>query len=180
MNRSQEDLFPWARTMAKLRARACTITSLLRLTPSDSRKIWQDEHGRSSPSGQQPNDPDWYLKTANRRFQAAHLLILFHQAQKVYERNIAYTHAYYHFASTTAGEWKDKTDANGAYRDCEGDYGIPYGRGLYLTNIYTDAVNNSGKRRCELILRKCKSCKGIYLSHINELGGKCPICSREK
>ena len=86
----------WAKIMAHLQARACVISRLTGMSASDSRKLWHAEIGRSSPSGQQPNDADWFLKSGIRRTHSAMILQLYAISEKVLPAYAGFTHAYYH------------------------------------------------------------------------------------
>ncbi len=173
-----ESVVPWARAMVLMRARACTIAEQLDMSKSDARRMWLEEHGKSSPSGLQPSDLSWYLKTPERRFQGAILLQIAHLSAQSLPLKVSFTHAYYHFARLTAGEYKMGSQGDDpAFRPTERDYTIPYSRGFYLYQIYSDDKLNSGQRKCSLIIRSCRVCKSKYLSSVDEANSKCPSCS---
>lgn len=173
-----EDLFPWARQMIRMLARASTVTRQLGLSKTEAGKLWREIHGRSSPSGQTPSDQLWFLKTPERRFDAAFLLLAYHRSLARLPAEKSFAHAYYYYARMTAGGWKDATDADGAFRTKEEDYTIPYSRGDYLVRSYTDSKALDGSRLCPLILKACKLCDTKFLSHIDETGNRCPICEK--
>ena len=172
-----ESLVPWARSMAKMRARACTISAQLGISRAVAKRIWTEENGGSSPSGLQPSHANWYLKTPERRYQSALLISMNQLALQQYPASIAFSYAYYHFSRITAWEWKDRGESDPAFRSCEEDYTIPYARGLNLVKLYHDDLYPDHTRKCELIMRACRSCRGNYLSHKDEAGGKCPLCT---
>ncbi|UUZ66280.1 FlhC family transcriptional regulator (plasmid) [Polaromonas sp. P1-6] len=172
-----ESLLPWARAMARMRARACTISDQLGVSSAEARRVWREENGQSSPSGLQPSHFDWYLKTPERRYQSALLVLLDQKALSQYPSAVAFTHAYYHFSRMTAGEWQKNGTRDPAFRDKEGDYTIPYSRGFYLVKNYQDSLYPDNSRKCELLLRACRQCRGKYMSHRDEPGGQCPVCA---
>ncbi len=171
----------WARLMAHLQARACIISRVTGMSAADSRRLWHNEIGRSSPSGQQPNDFDWFLKSGTRRIHAAMILQLYAIAEKSLPSYAALTHAYYHYARMTAGMAdRESWTTDPAFRRSEEDYVIPFSRAHFLSQIYTDDELENGKRKCPLQVRRCKSCGTLYLGHVEETSKKCPICSSKK
>lgn len=175
-------VYPWARMMVKLCARACVITQLTGLSQLDTRNLWREIAGDSSPSGQQPNDLNWYTKTPQRRAHAALLVRLYGQAARGMPEYAAYPHAFYHYARMTASPaesflWLDSGDP--AFRTSEKDYIIPFSRGYFLVQSYTEERFASGRRKCELEIRRCRKCQGQYMAHINEGGVICPVCAKE-
>jgi Flagellar transcriptional activator (FlhC) len=172
-----EAKLPWARAMARMRARACTISDQLGLSNAEARRIWREENGQSSPSGLQPSHLNWYLKTPERRFQSAILVHLNYQALQMFEPPVAFIHAFYNFSRLTAGEWQHIGTSDPAYRASESDYTIPYSRGFNLIRNYQDSLYLDNTRKCELILRSCRLCKSKFMSHQEELAGKCPLCA---
>ncbi|ABM59466.1 FlhC family transcriptional regulator [Verminephrobacter eiseniae] len=174
-------LYETAKVMAKMQARACVISRITGLSIADTRKIWHDEMGRSSPSGQQPNDDQWFLKSPLRRMHGALILQLYARAQKAMPPHAAFTHAYYHYARLTAGLAPRSTwQGDPAFRQSEDDYVIPFLRAHFLTLLYTDETLSDGQRKCNLQTRRCKSCGTLYLGHVEEVSSKCPICVAQK
>lgn len=104
-----EGKLQWIRLMVKMQARACIVSRLTGISAAESRRIWHAENGRSSPSGQQPNDLRWFLKTSIRRSHAALILMLNHKAQRHLPAYAAFAHAYYHYARITSGESDPET-----------------------------------------------------------------------
>lgn len=179
----RRDVQRWAEKMVRLCARACVITQLTGLPSSEVRALWQRIAGRSSPSGQQPNDLGWYLKTANRRYHSALIVQLFSRAKSTMPDFAALTHAYYHYARLTASLdrpngslWTPITGEDPAYRPNERDYEIPFSRAHYLCQSYTDEKLVNGRRMCELQIRRCAKCGGLYMSSDTEAGRYCPLC----
>lgn len=174
-------VYPWARMMARMQARASIISQITGLSVTDGRRIWHEELGRSSPSGQQPHDSNWFLKTAKRRYHAAWIILAANEASKTMPEYAAFAHAYYHYARVTAGSIpRSIWEQDPAYRGGEKDYEIPFSRAHYLCQIYTDDTFADGRRKCELQISRCKKCGGIYLSHVNEISKKCPLCADKK
>lgn len=175
-------VYSWARLMVKMRARACIVSKITGLSPADARRLWRDEFGNvSSPSGQNPNDDGWFLKTTARRMHGALILVLLAQARKTLPPYAAFAHAYYHYTRITAGTAdRESWETDPAFRRCEGDYEIPFGRAHFLSLIYTDDKLVGGARKCKLHAKRCKACEAIYLGHIEEIGRKCPICAAKK
>jgi hypothetical protein len=66
-----------AHELARLGARAVTITSVARTKPADSRLTFKRVHGSQSQSGQTPTDHEWFLANRTRRLHAAFLLITY-------------------------------------------------------------------------------------------------------
>lgn len=66
-----------ASSLARLGARAVTISAVARTKPSDSRETHKREQGFHSQSGQTPTDHRWFLANQKRRQHAAFLLIMF-------------------------------------------------------------------------------------------------------
>lgn len=172
-----EEVLLLARAMARMRARACTISDQLGVSNAEARRVWREENGKSSPSGLQPSHLNWYLKTPERRFQSAMLVHLNQAALETFEPSVAFIHAFYNFSRLTAGEWQGGGTGDPAYRDNESDYTIPYSRGFYLVKNYQDTRYLDNTRKCELLLRACRLCKSKFMSHQDELAGKCPTCA---
>lgn len=167
----------WAKMMARMQARACVISRISGLSVAECRKLWHSEVGRSSPSGQQPADDNWFLKTPLRRGHAALILMLYAQARKTLPDFAAFPHAYYHYARATAGVAdRGSWEFDPAFRRSEDDYVIPFSRAHFLSLIYNDDERADGVRKCKLQIRRCKSCGGAYLAHIEEIGRKCGCC----
>lgn len=163
--------------MAKMQARASVISQIAGISPADARKIWHEEMGRSSPSGQQPHDQAWYLKKTDRRYHSALIIMLAHRARQSMPEYAAFPYAYYHYARISAGTVpRSRWHGDPAFRISEDDYTIPFARAHYLCQIYSDDVFENGRRMCELQIKRCIKCGGLYLSHINEPGKKCPMC----
>jgi hypothetical protein len=182
MGAAKNDVYPWARLMLRMYARACVISQLTGLSALDTRNLWRDVIGGSSPSGQQPNDLAWYLKTPQRRSHAALLLVLYDQSKQKLPGYAAYAHAFYHYARMTASPseshmWLESGDP--AFRGSERDYVIPFSRGHFLVHMFTNELMMSGARKCELIIQQCGKCGGLYLKHQNEAGRYCPTCTKE-
>lgn len=175
------EIYEWITLMIKMQARACIISKIAGVTSPEARKIWREETGRSSPSGQQPTDSSWFLKTPIRRFHAALILQLYARSVKILPEYAAFAHCYYHYARITAGIYpKEKwVDADPAFREAEDDYVIPFSRAYFLVSTYTDD-EVSGVRCCELQVRKCRNCNSIFLSHVQEIQRKCPQCCAKK
>lgn len=175
-----------ARTMVRLQARACVITKLTGLPSPRVRDMWQEINGHSSPSGQQPNDLLWYLKTPTRRYHSALLVQLYVKSLAslpVYE---ALTHAYYHYARLTSTKlkpevWMFGEQPDPAFRKSERDYEISFARAHYLCQIYNDEVMADGKtRKCSLRIKRCTCCTGLFMGHVDEAARYCPLCINEK
>lgn len=167
----------WAELMVSMGGRACIVAQLTGLSDSEVRTMWQRLAGRSSPSGQQPNDPNWYLKSPIRRYHSALLVILYSQCSKQLPSFAAFANAYYHYARITAGTVEPmKWVHDPAIRTSERDYIIPFSRGHFLTSIYRDDMSDEGRRQCELVMKRCRKCQGIYMSHVFETGHLCPLC----
>lgn len=175
---SANEKLPWIKMMVKMQARACVISRLTGMPAAESRRIWHAENSRSSPSGQQPNDLQWFLKTAIRRSHSALILTLNAEAQRTMPAYAAFAHAYYHYARITSGTSNKENwvGEDPAYRKSESDYVIPFSRAHYLSEVYTDDTRLNGERKCPLMLRRCKACEGVYLSHESETEKNCPNC----
>lgn len=178
----ENTIYAWVSLMTKMQARACVISRITGISSAEARRIWHAENKRSSPSGQQPNDLNWFLKTSARRSHSAILLCFYWRAKQTLPEYAAFAHAYYHYARLTAGDTDPKgwVDADPAFRSSEGDYLIPFSRGHYLATVYTDETRLNGDRKCPLRLRRCKICEGIYLSEESETSRICPVCSENK
>lgn len=172
----------WVLLMIKMQARACVISRITGISLADARKIWHAQNKRSSPSGQQPNDLSWFLKTTVRRYHSALLLSLYAQAKLKLPDYAAFAHAYYHYARITSGDpqrhYDEATDP--AFRPTENDYAIPFSRAHYLITSYTDEVGLIGNRKCPLQLRRCKCCDGVYLADESEVERTCTLCTNKK
>lgn len=170
--------YPWGLALARMQARACTISQLIGSTESEARALYKEANGRSSPSGQQPVDILWYVQTPERRFQSALLLLLYERASQSYPPGLALAHAYFHFSSMTAAEWGDGFGT--AFRDTERDYTLSFARANYLANIYTDQKDLHGARRSQLQLIRCRLCSSIFLAEAHETDHRCPLCVKPK
>lgn len=175
-------LYQCVQLLVKMNARACAITQLTGLPSLEVRDLWQSITGRSSPSGQQPNDLNWYLKTPTRRYHAALIVQLYVRALKTMPEYAALTHAYYHYARITGSMvnrsvWQERGDP--AFRNSEHDYELSFARAHYLCKSYSDEVLSTGQRKCMLKIKRCHKggCGGIYMSTENEAGKYCPLCS---
>jgi hypothetical protein len=167
----------WAEMMVGMGGRACIVAQLTSLSDSEVRGIWQRKMGRSSPSGQQPNDPLWYLKSPLRRYHSALLVVLYSQCSKQMPAYAAFANAFYHYARVTAGPVdREKWELDPAFRASEKDYVIPFSRGHFLTSIYSDDSTVDGSRLCELQIKRCKKCQALFMSHMCEAGHCCPNC----
>lgn len=175
-------VYPWAIMMVRLGARACVVSQITGLSQLDARTIWREVMGDSSPSGQQPNDLMWYVKTPQRRSHAALLVRLYDHASRTLPEYAAYAHAFYHYARVTASpsqsdSWRSSGDP--AFRASERDYVIPFSRGYFLCQSYTDDTLMGGRRKCELVIRRCRKCQGQYMAHAGEASQVCPNCLKE-
>ncbi|TBR76979.1 MAG: hypothetical protein EPN64_04460 [Burkholderiaceae bacterium] len=171
--------YPWALALAKMKARACTISQIVNTTEAEARALYKEaNHGKSSPSGQQPVDIAWYTLTPERRFQSALLLVMYERACRSYPPGLALTHAYYHFSCITSGEWEDPYGT--AFRDSEKDYQLNFARANYLVKIYDDQKDLYGARKSQLQLVKCRVCGTIILSQSDDADHRCPICIKSK
>jgi len=171
-----EGVLPWARAMIGMHSRACVIAHDTGLNPSLVKEEWHLHHGKNSPSGKQPDNLEWLIKTPTLQFQAAWLVLLYQESIKEHsKKSIAFANAYYHFSQMTAGEWDSRR--SGAFRDTEDNYTIPYLRGYLIASRYTDATYPDGRRICPLILKKCRSCSGIFMCIDTNPTKKCPTCS---
>lgn len=170
----------WVGLMTKMQARACVISRVTGISLADARRIWHAENGRSSPSGQQPNDLNWFLKTGVRRYHSALILLLYTKSKQELPDYAAFAHAYYHYARITCSEFVIQENADPAFRKTENDYVVPFSRAYYLATTYTDETRLNGNRKCPLQLRRCKVCDGVYLAEESEVDRNCPICSSKK
>lgn len=169
-----EPLFPWVRLMSKMMGRQGTIKRLTGTTSQIIKRVWQEENGRSSPSGLTPSDTEWFLRTPTLRYQSALILILHQQISKSYPPEISFATAYYHFSRITGGESSGEL-ADPAFRTQESDYTISFARANYLVNFFTDDVDSRGQRLCALKIKQCRACAGRYLARQEEQP-KCPLC----
>jgi hypothetical protein len=165
---------PWIKAMVLLRARQGAIKHITGASSASVKEQWLSIHGRPSPSGQNPSDMEWFLRTANLRYQSALFLMLFHVAKLGHSKQTAIAAAYFHFAHMTSGEWARKS-LTPAYRAEESDYTLPFARAHYLASIFTDAKDPSGGRLCFLEIKKCRRCAGKFLAHKDERS-VCPLC----
>lgn len=175
-------VYPWAGLMVRMRARACVISQITGLSSTDTRNLWRDIAGSSSPSGQQPNDLMWYLRTPQNRSHAALLVRMYNTSARVLPAYAAYAHAFYHYGRISASpeqrlSWMRSGDP--AFRESERDYVIPFSRGYFLAMSYTDEKLHNGRRKCELEVRRCRKCQGQYMAHVSEAGHICPVCTRD-
>jgi hypothetical protein len=111
-----------------------------------------------------------------RRLHSALLVVLYDQCKDL-PAHAAFANAYYHYARATAASVdRQKWGNDPAFRSSEKDYVIPFSRGYFLTSMYSDDTDSDGKRLCDLLMRKCKKCGGIYMSHVSEASSLCPVC----
>ncbi|ABM39608.1 FlhC family transcriptional regulator [Polaromonas naphthalenivorans] len=175
--KKSEAVYPWAVYMARMLARNPIIVHALGLTKREGETIWKKTNNRSSPSGQFPSNHDWYLETTDRRFQGALFILMYQKALTAMPRELALPHTYYHFSNITAGEWKGPKgqDVDGAFRNIESDYALPYSRAFNLIAGYHNEQNPQS-RHTHLVVKCCKGCLGKYLARFDEGGSKCPLC----
>jgi hypothetical protein len=162
-----------------MRARAGSIAKQVDIPIGEARRIYKQEMGNSSPSGQTPVSLDWYFKSPMRRYQSALLLQLYAITSKKLDPRVAYASAFYHFSRLMAAEWQVRT-GDPALRDTEDDYSFPYERGQFLVSYYSDSVDHRGKHLCDLMLRRCKACSSVFLAKRVDIDSKCPICAEGK
>jgi hypothetical protein len=74
-----------ASELAKMGARAVTMTAVARTKPSDSRAIYRKLNGAASQSGQTPTNHEWFLMSKQLRQHAAFLLICYAMYRNAYE-----------------------------------------------------------------------------------------------
>lgn len=174
----------WARLMAKMHARAITISDLLGITIGEARSIYLNVHSRSSPSGQRGTDITWCARSTLRRYHSAMIIILVQNAMKpgvkFYE---GFTHAYYHYSRMTAGlsgreYWTSLAEP--AFRANESDYVIPFSRAQQLVLNYNDEPGRYGGRDCPVQLRCCTKCQSKWLALSEEVFKRCPLCRRQE
>lgn len=67
----------YSEMMVRSHCRASTITSLLGITSTRTRTLFQQIHGRSSPSGQLPTSTAWYFEHPTHRLQATIMVSLY-------------------------------------------------------------------------------------------------------
>ncbi|MFC4524757.1 FlhC family transcriptional regulator [Cupriavidus pinatubonensis] len=67
----------YSEMMVRSHCRASTITSLLGITSTRTRKLFQQIHGKSSPSGQLPRSTAWYFEHPTHRLQATMIVSLY-------------------------------------------------------------------------------------------------------
>ncbi|WP_234265101.1 FlhC family transcriptional regulator [Hydrogenophaga sp. NFH-34] len=175
-------MYQCVRLMVQMNARACVITQLTGLPSLEVRDLWQQIAGRSSPSGQQPNDLNWYLKTPTRRYHSALIVQLYVRALRTMPEYAALTHAYYHYGRITGsmvsrGVWQERGDP--AFRASEKDYEISFARAHFICKSYSDELLSTGQRKCTLKIKRCQKgeCGGMYMSTENEAGRYCPLCT---
>lgn len=92
--------------LAKLRARAVTITAIAKTRTQHSSEKYQQVWGRQSPPGRTPSDHEWFLGTQQRRRHAALLLLMYHQYRVSYEpdpdaHGLAFVMAYRRYVLVT-------------------------------------------------------------------------------
>lgn len=173
---AERNVYEWAEMMVAMGGRSCVVAQLTKLSDAEVRGIYQRVLGRSSPSGQQPTDLNWYLRSPIRRLHSALLVVLYAQCKHM-PPYAAFANAYYHYARTTAASVeRQKWTRDPAFRTSEKDYVIPFSRGYFLVSMYSDETDAYGKRLCELQMRRCKKCGGLYMSHITEASTLCPVC----
>ncbi|BDB30094.1 MULTISPECIES: FlhC family transcriptional regulator [Cupriavidus] len=67
----------YSEMMVRSYCRASTITSLLGITSTRTRKLFHLIHGKSSPSGQLPTSTAWYFEHPTHRLQATTIVTLY-------------------------------------------------------------------------------------------------------
>lgn len=95
--------------LAKLRARAVTITSVAHTKSADSRAKYKQVHGSQSRSGQTPTDHQWFLFNQTRRQHGALLLLLYARYRASLEpspdaHGLAFVMAYRMYSQMSDGE----------------------------------------------------------------------------
>lgn len=170
-------IFSLAKLMIRMNARACLVAQTLGVSEAEARKWYREIRGTSSPSGQQPSDLRWYLKTPDRRYYGALLLSLYSGARQTMASNWALVHAYKHFAMMTGG----------IDRGSEKSQVLPFSRANYLVQMFKDqsrlhagGESNRHKTAVQLDMRKCRSCNTLCLFDINDANRVCPLCDDEK
>jgi hypothetical protein len=170
-------LYPWGAAMARMQARACTISQLTGLSKNEACRIYKEVNGgRSSPSGQQPTSLDWFMKTPARRFHSAMFLMLYEQSAQHYPSGLALAHAFYHLSRMTADEHQAPVPM-GAYRPSEDAYTLNFARASYLARVYDDEKDLHGMRKSSLKLHRCRVCRGIFLGEAHDTS-RCPLCEK--
>lgn len=170
-------IFSLAKLMIRMNARACLIAQTLGISEPEARKWYRQIRGESSPSGQQPSDMRWYLKTSERRYSGAMLLSLYGICRQFMPAKWALVHAYKHYAVMTGG----------IDRGSEKSQVLPFSRANYLVQMFQDhsrlnagGAINRHKTNVQLDIRRCRSCGTICLFDVNDANRVCPFCDDHK
>lgn len=174
---TERNIYEWAEMMILMGGRSCVVAKLTKLSDAEVRSMYQRLLGRPSPSGQQPTDIKWYLRSPLLRLHSGLLVTIYSQCAASLPPHAAFANAFYHYARATAATCdRQAWDDDPAFRTSEKDYVIPFSRGYFLTSYYTDALDRHGSRLCELQMRRCKRCQAIFMTHISEASCLCPNC----
>jgi len=162
--------------LARLGARAVTISSVARTKPADSRAKYQQLQGKQSRSGQTPTDHQWFLFNQERRQHGALLLLVYHKYRDWLDSNpdahgLAFLLAYRVYLDAV------KVDAAGAEALVSLERfnlliskGFPQGwRGIIKeghTKFFSDNVK----------VTICKKCRVHHLAECHYVNYICPSC----
>jgi len=95
--------------LARMGARAVTISSVARTKPADSRAKYKQLQGNQSRSGQTPTDHQWFLASQTRRQHGAFLLMTYAKYRQYLEpqpdaHGLAFVMAYNLYTRAINGE----------------------------------------------------------------------------
>jgi hypothetical protein len=178
VNKTEQNgaLFELARLMINLNVRACVIAQTLGISETEARSWYRQIRGEKSPSGQQPSDMTWFLKTPERRYQSALLLSFYQLARPRMPARWAAVHAYKTFAEMVYG-----SSTLGA----EQDYVLPFSRAHHLIQMWSDmrlvqATTARHKIAAPFTVGNCRTCNTMYLTDVNDANRQCPHCASAK
>lgn len=161
-----------ANELAKLGARAVTITAVARTKPADSRAVHKRVRGHQSQSGQTPTDHEWFLLNRTRRLHAAYLLIVYAMFRSAHESSpdshgLAFTMAYRDYKQLTQGKPVITPERLNLL--------ITTGYGIGWRDITRGGASKFPSDNVKVM--NCRKCRVPHLVEAHYLNYVCPACS---
>lgn len=157
--------------LAKLGARAVTITSVARTKPADSRIVYKQVRGNQSQSGQTPTDHQWFLFNRTRRLHGAFLLLSYFTYRTRHKDNpdahgLAYTLAY--------KVYKQITDENPIVSPERFNLLVGHGFSIGWQGIIKGGSSKFPFDNVKVV--NCRKCRMPHLAEAHFLSYVCPVC----
>jgi hypothetical protein len=160
--------------LARLDARAVTITSVAGTKSADSRAKYKQVHGFQSRSGQTPTDHQWFLASQRRRQHAAFLLLTYVRYRGSLEpspdaHGLSFVLAYRLYLETLQGE----------RLVCPERFNLLVRKGYQFGWREITKGGHSKFPSDNVMVTICKKCRVHHLAESHYLNYVCPSCRDE-